>query len=70
MASVVITARAMLFAEGDDALVSVLVRAVSLSGLGALTYVVSHFVLWQLAGRSAGVETAALGLVSGRRAGG
>lgn len=70
MASVVITARAMLFAEGDDALVPVLVRAVSLSGLGALTYVVSHFVLWQLAGRSAGVETAALGLVSGRRAGG
>jgi PST family polysaccharide transporter len=70
MASVVITARAMLFAEGDDALLAVILRAVTLSGLGAVTYVVSHFALWQLAGRSSGIEAAALDLVYGRRADG
>jgi len=68
MAAAVISVRMILFAHPDSTLLATVMRAVSLSALGAVTYTVSHFALWQLAGRTAGVEAAALSLLSRRLA--
>jgi lipopolysaccharide exporter len=68
MVAVVWMARYVLFEMSDSRFENILIRGASLSLLGALTYIASHFVLWNLSARPLGIERTIMTLAVNRSA--
>lgn len=67
MSAMVIVCRAAIPGDADQTIPELLVSAAMLAGLGALTYVSCHVILWQLGGRPPGIEQTALSVLAQRR---
>jgi PST family polysaccharide transporter len=67
MSAVVIVCRAAIPGGADQTIPELLASAAMLAGLGALTYVSCHIILWQLGGRPPGIEQTALLVLAQRR---
>ncbi|MDP1555552.1 MAG: hypothetical protein Q8L84_08845, partial [Hyphomonas sp.] len=67
MSAVVIVCRAAIPGGADQTIPELLASAAMLAGLGALTYVSCHVILWQLGGRPPGIEQTALSVLAQRR---
>ena len=63
MCTVVLLVRHVLFADMPLEWINPVFRAIVMVGVGAITYLVAHFVLWQMSGRQEGVETLLLSLL-------